>query len=62
MADRVLKPIPPTSDYEQDGWHCIYHGWHCHNPLDCDLIPRWRLKRDIAIEMMGDKKNLTNDY
>jgi hypothetical protein len=43
---RTLHTDPPTPDYRQIGWHCIYHeqaGRSCHNPLDCDLIPVWAL-------------------
>lgn len=51
MADRILKPEPPTPDYRQVGWHCIYHeqaGRMCHNPLDCDLVPIWALTVEAA--------------
>lgn len=51
-----LTTPPPAPHYELHGWHCTYHlGW-CHNPLDCDLIPVWRLtpegariERELAI-------------
>lgn len=53
VADRTLKPVPPTDNYELHGWHCIYHEGWCHNPLDCDLVPVWRLKREVAIELLS---------
>ena len=51
--DRKLVTDPPTPEYRQTGWHCIYHeqaGRMCHNPLDCDLVPIWVLTVDAAKE------------
>lgn len=57
MADRVLNQEPPTPEYRQVGWHCIYHeqaGRSCHNPLDCDLVPMWVLTVDAAKRLLSD--------
>lgn len=57
MADRVLKQFPPTPDYRQVGWHCIYHeqtGRTCHNPMDCDLVPIWVLTVEAAKRQLAD--------
>jgi len=62
---RVLEPLPPTPDYKQVGWVCMYHdpsyAWGtgrmaCHNPLDCDLVPVWALKREVAIEVINGRQ------
>lgn len=53
VSRRTLHTDPPTSDYRQIGWHCIYHeqaGRMCHNPLDCDLIPVWALDVRPALD------------
>jgi hypothetical protein len=54
--DRKLHTDPPSPEYRQIGWHCIYHeqtGRNCHNPLDCDLVPIWALKIRTALERMN---------
>lgn len=59
MADRTLKIDPPSDDYIFVGYTCIYHiprGW-CHNPLDCDLVPMYRLNDDVARRLMVDDEH-----
>lgn len=49
----TLATDPPSSEYRQVGWHCLYHeqaGRSCHNPLDCDLVPKWALTVEAAKE------------
>lgn len=56
MADRTLNMPPPTPEYRQIGWHCIYHeqaGRSCHNPLDCDLVPVWAMTVAAAKSRMN---------
>jgi hypothetical protein len=57
VADRILHTDPPTPEYRQVGWHCIYHeqaGRSCHNPMDCDLVPMWALTVDDAKRLLAD--------
>lgn len=57
MADRVLQEEPPSPNYRQVGWHCIYHeqtGGSCHNPLDCDLVPMWALAVEPAKRLLRE--------
>lgn len=57
---RELRPVPPTPDYRQVGWHCIYHeqqGRMCHNPLDCDMVPVWALKVRPGLEAILAQEN-----
>jgi hypothetical protein len=56
-AHRILEIDPPSEDYVQDGWHCHYHGWLCHNPLDCDLSPRWILTDEAYRRIMREKRD-----
>lgn len=57
MADRVLNQEPPTPEYRQVGWHCVYHeqaGRSCHNPMDCDFVPMWVLTVDAAKRLLAE--------
>lgn len=52
--------LPPTPDYVLDGWSCQYHSrGFCHNPLDCDMVPKWKLKprtmATVAAEQAEEK-------
>lgn len=31
---------------------CTYHTWLCHNPLDCDIVPLYRVRprRPVAVQ------------
>jgi hypothetical protein len=58
MAARVLDIEPPSSEYVHDGWHCHYHRVSCHNPLDCDLSPKWRLTDEAFYRVLAEKPRL----
>lgn len=58
VGDPLL--VPPGPGYRQVGWQCLYHeqssNGFCHNPLDCDLVPRWALDVPTGHKLLREHK------